>query len=378
MPERRPGEKKSGAPEKKAPELSKEDAVEQLAQALLREYMHKKGAKATLAVFDEENPRTEKTIGSRAVMTSLMAMEAIQARHKQRPVPPTTFMEHLCAYRLRKRRMARGEAERDDADSSGDEGGSSAAVSQELQATRDRIAELRRQLDAAKSDRDQRIAAAREAAAAKKPKRKSGDAPDPDVEGAQEKKTKKDKKGDKAEKTDKKAKKEKKEKKAAAGAGKGAFDPLGLTASSSLATEDSLLASGRRSGSGATGPVGHAWNPMGATIPTVGLGKGGPAAADTEDAPPPKFMAGSGMELMGTRVRPIAPREDLKFTESDGKSPQRRRDSLEDSVSSYDYPSPEGGRAKYDPSAQSAGGGLKREPRRSERRVKIMADEEHE
>ena len=136
---------KSAAPAAAAvpePDLTKEEAVEELAQALLREFMHKKGAKAALTVFDDENARTDKTIKSRAVMTSLMSMQAIQARNAKAATPHATFMEQLCGYRLRKRRIAKGDAEAAQDDSSGAEDGPSAAKTA-LEESKARIAQLR-------------------------------------------------------------------------------------------------------------------------------------------------------------------------------------------------------------------------------------------
>ncbi|CAD2219219.1 hypothetical protein AGDE_13855 [Angomonas deanei] len=115
--------------------LSEEEQAKLLAQALLREYMHKRGYRATLAAFDKENPRDEKTISSRAVMHELLNIPVegrpsrlllmIQKRLEEEedsdsseeetdkkkkkkksagkaPVA-LTFMEELCSYRLTKR-----------------------------------------------------------------------------------------------------------------------------------------------------------------------------------------------------------------------------------------------------------------------------------
>ena len=100
--------------------LSIEKQTEELAQALLREYMHRRGFAKTLASFDRENPRGYTTISSRALMTNLMLLDVIQARNKLKgsdaaaAAPPSatsgggvtafsTIMEMLCDYRLRKR-----------------------------------------------------------------------------------------------------------------------------------------------------------------------------------------------------------------------------------------------------------------------------------
>lgn len=82
-----------------------EEEVEQLAQALLREYMHKKGFLKTLQKFDVENPRNERTITSRAVMHCSMHLAPIVGRElgtTNNKKLQVTFMELLCSYRLRK------------------------------------------------------------------------------------------------------------------------------------------------------------------------------------------------------------------------------------------------------------------------------------
>ena len=92
--------------------LSREALVKELSQALLREYMHRKGYRRTLAKFDEESPRTTTSISSRQVMTLVMALQAIQSRCKKpakdaKDTKPPTIMEMLCSYRLRKRDLHR-------------------------------------------------------------------------------------------------------------------------------------------------------------------------------------------------------------------------------------------------------------------------------
>ena len=107
-------------------DLSRAETVEQLSAALLREYMHKKKYKDTLAQFDLENPRVPgKTITSRALMGELMGMDAIQSRNARRiqiaqaaaeidgsnpdsVAELQTFMELLCGYRVRKRTLRKG------------------------------------------------------------------------------------------------------------------------------------------------------------------------------------------------------------------------------------------------------------------------------
>eukprot|EP00760_Papus_ankaliazontas_P012805 PhM_4_TR15565/c0_g1_i1/m.98406 len=91
--------------------LSAPERVEELAQALLREFMHKKKYYKTLQQFDTEKPRTEKTIGSRSVMNDLMALTSVRERltHSddcEVDVKAATIMEVLCAQRLGKRSLA--------------------------------------------------------------------------------------------------------------------------------------------------------------------------------------------------------------------------------------------------------------------------------
>ncbi|CUG87053.1 Hypothetical protein, putative [Bodo saltans] len=121
------------------------EKVNLLAQALLREFLHRKGFKQTLGVFDQECPRDEKTISSRQLMTEMMKLGKIQARSAKRQqliaetdaaaahaaagdpsssgkkrgktqattngaatkptTPSATFMELLCGYRIRKQQL---------------------------------------------------------------------------------------------------------------------------------------------------------------------------------------------------------------------------------------------------------------------------------
>eukprot|EP00667_Euglena_gracilis_P024666 EG_transcript_28498 len=70
-----------------------DDPVELLSQALLREYMHKKGFRATLAQFDVEQPRTSKSISSRLQMSRMLDLSPTGAAY-------TTFMEMIIEARL--------------------------------------------------------------------------------------------------------------------------------------------------------------------------------------------------------------------------------------------------------------------------------------
>lgn len=77
---------------------SREEQVDLLAQALLREYMHKRKFHATLKVFDEENPRNDRTVSSRAVMMDLMELGALQSLKSEKGME--TIMEMLCYQRI--------------------------------------------------------------------------------------------------------------------------------------------------------------------------------------------------------------------------------------------------------------------------------------
>lgn len=85
--------------------LSLEEQVDQLSQALLREYMHKKQFKETLKVFDEENPRNDKTISSRALMAELMNLTP-SAMAQMKGLGIDTIMDMLCHIRLEKAEKA--------------------------------------------------------------------------------------------------------------------------------------------------------------------------------------------------------------------------------------------------------------------------------
>eukprot|EP01064_Diplonema_japonicum_P027421 TRINITY_DN3958_c0_g1_i1.p1 TRINITY_DN3958_c0_g1~~TRINITY_DN3958_c0_g1_i1.p1 ORF type:complete len:321 (+),score=59.38 TRINITY_DN3958_c0_g1_i1:35-964(+) len=54
---------------------SRNEQVVELAKALLREYMHKRGYSRTLKAYDEEDPRTEYSISSRALMADMMLLK---------------------------------------------------------------------------------------------------------------------------------------------------------------------------------------------------------------------------------------------------------------------------------------------------------------
>ena len=67
--------------------------IEQLSQALLREYMHRKGYKSTLRTYDTEEPRLADTIDSRSKMSAMLHLKAGDSEF-------TTFMEMLIEARF--------------------------------------------------------------------------------------------------------------------------------------------------------------------------------------------------------------------------------------------------------------------------------------
>lgn len=78
-----------------------EEQVDLLAQALLREFMHKRQYRDTLVMFDEECPRDEHTISSRALMAELMMISPERtALLKTEGIE--TIMEMLCKMRVDK------------------------------------------------------------------------------------------------------------------------------------------------------------------------------------------------------------------------------------------------------------------------------------
>lgn len=81
--------------------VSHDEQVDLLSQALLREYMHKKQYSSTLKTFDEENPRDERTISSRALMSELMYVSP-ELQQKLKADGIETIMEMLCSIRVEK------------------------------------------------------------------------------------------------------------------------------------------------------------------------------------------------------------------------------------------------------------------------------------
>ncbi|KAG5492620.1 hypothetical protein JKF63_01199 [Porcisia hertigi] len=82
--------------------MAHEEQVQLLSDALLREYMHRRGFLQTLKAFDHEHPRDEKTISSRALMSDLVALKPDdQQRMKGEGIE--TIMEMLCNLRVERR-----------------------------------------------------------------------------------------------------------------------------------------------------------------------------------------------------------------------------------------------------------------------------------
>ncbi|KAG5466784.1 hypothetical protein LSCM1_00961 [Leishmania martiniquensis] len=82
--------------------MTHEEQVHLLSDALLREYMHRRGFLATLKAFDDEHPRDANTISSRALMSDLMALDSSeQQRMKGEGIE--TIMEMLCNLRVERR-----------------------------------------------------------------------------------------------------------------------------------------------------------------------------------------------------------------------------------------------------------------------------------
>ena len=300
-----------------------------LAQALLREYMHRKGFKKTLASFDEENPRTESTINSRELMNGLMSTQIIQRRNAQRGEGAAfaTIMEVLCSYRLRKRELRGGSGSQGAAKAPyslcGPEGASFDSSDEEEELSRMATAHTK-----AIADREATNAAVRAAHAEAVAAAEAAAAAAPPSESKKEKR-KKDKDSDGEKKKDKK-------KKASAdslvpaggGGGRRAFDPLGLggggaylptTPAPSSSTGFGSSADGGREGAGTGGGGGLSargrWTPGGgASVPSVGISSsssglafgGSRGGADADDAAsyrPPTFSAGNGFTLSSNAAK---------------------------------------------------------------------------
>jgi hypothetical protein len=182
---------------------TEDEQVELLAQALLREYMHRKQFKRTLESFDAEFPRDDRTVSSRAVMYDLMHLAHVMPGMKDRGIE--TIMEALCCLRCEKREEVAAQAQL------------KAAIAQ-AEAAEASLAEQIRQYEA---ETERLVAEATAAAAAgengakkekkEKKSKKAADEATAGPDGEVKKKKKKDKQG----KEDAAGRKEKKPKKAA-------------------------------------------------------------------------------------------------------------------------------------------------------------------
>eukprot|EP00698_Gefionella_okellyi_P018887 TRINITY_DN5716_c0_g1_i1.p1 TRINITY_DN5716_c0_g1~~TRINITY_DN5716_c0_g1_i1.p1 ORF type:complete len:591 (-),score=102.47 TRINITY_DN5716_c0_g1_i1:1106-2878(-) len=76
--------------------MSSDEEIDILAQAILREFMARKGCKATLAAFDAERPRNEKTISSRTAIVKALSIEKLVRKNKERASPFATMLEMIC------------------------------------------------------------------------------------------------------------------------------------------------------------------------------------------------------------------------------------------------------------------------------------------
>eukprot|EP01065_Artemidia_motanka_P048176 TRINITY_DN7719_c0_g1_i1.p1 TRINITY_DN7719_c0_g1~~TRINITY_DN7719_c0_g1_i1.p1 ORF type:complete len:666 (+),score=182.92 TRINITY_DN7719_c0_g1_i1:93-2090(+) len=94
--------------------------VDELAQALLREFMHRKNFLQTLAAFDRESPRSSRTIASRLLMGDMMHIQDTQRRMKEEGRDAETIMGMLCMLRMERRDRANAR-EGDDDSSNSDE-----------------------------------------------------------------------------------------------------------------------------------------------------------------------------------------------------------------------------------------------------------------
>lgn len=84
--------------------MAHEEQVRLLSDALLREYMHRKGFLQTLKKFDEEHPRDADTVSSRAVMCDLMALTSSD-QQRLKSEGTETVMEMLCSMRTERRQL---------------------------------------------------------------------------------------------------------------------------------------------------------------------------------------------------------------------------------------------------------------------------------
>ncbi|KEG06986.1 hypothetical protein DQ04_11371000, partial [Trypanosoma grayi] len=127
--------------------LTVREQVDALAQALLREFMHRRGYTRTLQTFDCECPRNERTIASRQLMRQLLEVpsNAFPSRlcsgssssvgktgssngiaGKKKTAP--TFMEELCSYRLQKREVSQQQQQKQKQELGGNDRSAAATI----------------------------------------------------------------------------------------------------------------------------------------------------------------------------------------------------------------------------------------------------------
>jgi hypothetical protein len=333
------------------------EKVNLLAQALLREFLHRRGYKQTLGIFDQECPRTDKTISSRQLMIDMMKLSKIQERSAKRAAstaaatvdggkrsgrgapaaakPATsTFMELLCGYRVRKQQL-RLHQSKDAAVVTGSDGGGASDSSDDERALEVAAAEHQRTLQESCNNEHQQHNAQKALLFSELEK----------LREREQKLMKKNKKlssgkkvaGNKKGPTKDGGSKKKKNKDAAdstsAGAAEDADDYSpqrsrgrhGVTPSTSVDALDAAigrmsslpLSSSVHGGGGAA--VGRNWMPgtgggggraqMLGNIAEIGLngGSGAMASLGAGMDRPPSFVAGQGMHLMGGGDRSAVP-----------------------------------------------------------------------
>lgn len=69
------------------------DDVESIAASLVREYLSRKGLRTTLAILDEEMPRTEGSVSNRQELIHRLHVEQLVKRNKELPLPHRTILE---------------------------------------------------------------------------------------------------------------------------------------------------------------------------------------------------------------------------------------------------------------------------------------------
>lgn len=74
--------------------------VESIAASLIREYLSRKGLKATLRAMDEEMPRTEQSISNRVALMKQLHIEKLMKRNKQVENPLRSMVEVLTKFIL--------------------------------------------------------------------------------------------------------------------------------------------------------------------------------------------------------------------------------------------------------------------------------------